>query len=524
MGLFDSNKALAARCVGISNEGCGVVRIEEKGAKEEGMKVFVHDMLPGEKGRIRITERKNNMTYGVKAGQTETSKNRCKPMCPEFPRCGGCQIQHATYESQLQMKESMVRNCLVRMGHFPENEIRACMEKILPSKEQFYYRNQMQYPVEYSREKRCVNIGLYERNSHRIVEHEKCFLADPSAEIIRNVAQIFFSGLDQIEAAKALRQIVVRVGMMSKEMMIIFVVNKPVKIKADAFVKAASEALKNAKNGMRIVSLWTEERPSGTKWKNPKGVWTNIWGETTIREILGNRVFRISPDSFFQVNSKQTVVLYDKIKEYLRKDGVLPRMLLDLYCGTGSIGIYCSDACHHMYGIESVESAVIDARNNARAKRTESIKAFGTGPLGESRVFHQQFACSDIVGAGVTEDVVLGLSFGNFLTAFADDNAQLPFIDNFTGIGIWFDDGFTVGNEGSRWFQHPQRLLWNIRFFFAFLFSNLLGKRVEIVPQQNHLAGTARGHQLDVRQFDGFTGRLRIVEHITAINSNGIAF
>lgn len=376
MGLFDSNKALSARCVGISNEGCGVVRIEEKGAKEEGMKVFVHDMLPGEKGRIRITERKNNMTYGVKAGQTETSKNRCKPMCPEFPRCGGCQIQHATYESQLQMKESMVRNCLVRMGHFPENEIVSCMEHILPCKEQYYYRNQMQYPVEYSREKRCVNIGLYERNSHRIVEHEKCFLADPSAEIIRNVAQIFFSGLDQIEAAKALRQIVVRVGMMSKEMMIIFVVNKPVKINADAFVKAASEALKNAKNGMRIVSIWTEERPSGTKWKNPKGVWTNIWGETTIREILGNRVFRISPDSFFQVNSKQTVVLYDKIKEYLRKDGVLPRMLLDLYCGTGSIGIYCSDACHHMYGIESVESAVIDARNNARSNFIEDTEFF----------------------------------------------------------------------------------------------------------------------------------------------------
>ena len=145
MGLFDSNKALSARCVGISNEGCGVVRIEEKGAKEEGMKVFVHDMLPGEKGRIRITERKNNMTYGVKTGKIESSKNRCEPMCPEFPRCGGCQIQHATYESQLQMKESMVRNCLVRMGHFPENEIRACMEKILPSREQFYYRNQMQY-------------------------------------------------------------------------------------------------------------------------------------------------------------------------------------------------------------------------------------------------------------------------------------------------------------------------------------------------------------------------------------------
>ncbi|MBR4819272.1 MAG: hypothetical protein IKZ74_04370, partial [Clostridiales bacterium] len=233
MGIFDSYKALSARCVGISNEGCGVARVDEAGAKEEGMKVFVQDMLPGEKGKIKITEKKNNMTYGVKVGNITPSKNRCEPMCPEFPVCGGCQIQHASYECQLQMKESMVRNCLVRMGHFPEEQIRACMETIVPAKDQYYYRNQIQYPVEYSREKRCVNIGLYERSSHKIVEHEKCFIADPAAEIVRKVSQIFFSDLSRIDAAKALRQVVVRTGLMSKEMMIIFVIRKQVTIDAE---------------------------------------------------------------------------------------------------------------------------------------------------------------------------------------------------------------------------------------------------------------------------------------------------
>ncbi|MBQ4185759.1 MAG: 23S rRNA (uracil(1939)-C(5))-methyltransferase RlmD, partial [Clostridiales bacterium] len=374
MGLFENNKEYSGRCVGVSNEGAGVVRIEEKGAKEDGMKIFVPDMLPGEKGKVRITERKNNMTYGEKAGDIAPAKSRVKPVCPEFPKCGGCQLLHARYESQLQMKESMVRNCLVRMGKFPEDEIRACMERILPAKDQYYYRNQIQYPVEYSKEKRCVNIGLYERGSHKIVEHTKCFLADPAAEIVRNVSQIFFSNLSNIEAAKALRQVVVRTGLMSKEMMVIFVISKQVQIDAEAFVATCSEALKEAKNGMRLISIWTEERPEGIKWKNPKGVWTNIWGETTIREFLANRVFRISPDSFFQVNSKQAVVLYDKVKEYLRYDGFLPRVLLDLYCGTGSIGIYCSDACHHLIGIESVESAVIDARNNARSNFIEDTE------------------------------------------------------------------------------------------------------------------------------------------------------
>lgn len=367
MGIFDSGRVFTGRCVGVSNEGAGVVRIEEKGAKEDGMKIFVPDMLPGEKARVKITERKNNMTYGVKTASATPSKSRVKPICPEFPRCGGCQLLHASYECQLQMKESMVKNCLVRMGHFPEDAIRACMEAIVPAKDQYYYRNQIQYPVEYSREKRCVNIGLYERSSHKIVEHEKCFLADPAAEIVRKVSQIFFSDLSRIDAAKALRQVVVRTGLMSKEMMVIFVISKQVTIDAEKFVEDCNEALKQGKNGMRLISIWTEERPEGVKWKNPKGVWTNIWGETTIREFLDNRVFRISPDSFFQVNSKQAVVLYNKIKEYLRYDGFLPRVLLDLYCGTGSIGIFCSDACHHLIGIESVESAVIDARNNARS-------------------------------------------------------------------------------------------------------------------------------------------------------------
>ncbi|MEE3351723.1 MAG: 23S rRNA (uracil(1939)-C(5))-methyltransferase RlmD [Saccharofermentanaceae bacterium] len=374
MGIFDNTRVFNGRCVGISNEGAGVVRIEEKGAKEDGMKIFVADMLPGEKGKVRITEKKNNMTYGEKAGDVAPSKSRVQPICPEFPKCGGCQILHARYESQLQMKESMVRNCLVRMGRFPEDEIRACMERILPSQDQFYYRNQIQYPVEYSREKRCVNIGLYERGSHKIVEHQKCFLADPAAEIVRKVSQIFFSSLSNMEAAKALRQVVVRTGLMSKEMMVIFVISKQVTFDVEEFVTSCNEALKEAKNGMRLISIWTEERPEGIKWKNPKGVWTNIWGETTIREFLANRVFRISPDSFFQVNTKQAVVLYDKVKEYLRYDGFLPRVLLDLYCGTGSIGIYCSDACHHLIGIESVESAVIDARNNARSNFIEDTE------------------------------------------------------------------------------------------------------------------------------------------------------
>lgn len=374
MGFSDGKKGFAARCVGLANDGLGVARIEEPDAKENGMKVFVEDMLPEERGRIRITRKENGRTFAEKLETTTPAPSRVTPICPEFSACGGCQIQHADYSCQLRMKESMVRNCLIRVGGFPDNEIRSCMEPIVGAKETTFYRNQMQYPVEYSRDKRCVHIGLNRRGSHKIIEHEKCYLAHPTAEIIRNVAQIFFSDPNRIDQARALRQIVVRVGTVAKEMMIILVIRKQVAIDAEAFAQVCNQALGQAGKGTRLVSMWTEERPETTKWKNPKGTWTNIWGEPYIHEFLENRIFRISPDSFFQVNTKQAVVLYSKVKEYLRMDGGLPRLLLDLYCGTGSIGIFCSDACHHLMGIESVESAVIDARVNASTNFIEDTE------------------------------------------------------------------------------------------------------------------------------------------------------
>lgn len=370
----DLRKGLNARCVGLANDGLGVARIEDEKAKENGMKVFVEDMLPEERGRVRITRKESGRTFAEKLETTSPSPYRVEPACPEFGVCGGCQLQHADYACQLRMKEAMVRNCLVRIGGFSEQEVRDCMEPILGANETNFYRNQMQYPVEYNRDKNCVEIGLNRRNSHKIVEHEKCYLAHPTAEIVRKVAQYFFSAPSRLEQARALRQVVVRVGTVAKEMMIIFVIRKQVRIDADDFALACAKALSQAGKGTRLVSMWTEERPETTKWKNPKGVWTNIWGERYIHEFLENRIFRISPESFFQVNTKQAVALYGKVKEYLRMDGALPRLLLDLYCGTGSIGIYCSDACHHLIGIESVESAIIDARVNAATNYIEDTE------------------------------------------------------------------------------------------------------------------------------------------------------
>ena len=376
MGIFDNNKIYTITASGLSGEGMGVGRIDSPGNKNHGMKVFVEDMLPGETAKVRITRKEKQFAFGEKIEEVEKSASRITPACEEFSLCGGCQLQHADYPSQLKMKESMVSSCLIRLGHFPQKQIEAVMEPILGASDPWHYRNHVQYPVEYSTTTRSVNIGLYEKKSHRIVEHAQCHLVHPAAEAVREVAQYYFSDLERMDEAMKLRQVVVRVGFMSKEMMIILVTRSPMQIDVDAFREKCVEALENQKIAMQLTGIWMEVRQESTKWKGPQSQWTNLWGAHYIKEILGNRIFRISPDAFFQINSKQAVVLYDKVKEYLRYGGALPRVLLDMYCGTGSIGIYCSDVCHHLIGIEMVEAAVIDARANASANFIDNTEFF----------------------------------------------------------------------------------------------------------------------------------------------------
>ena len=374
MSIFEE-KTYHAKCGGLSNEGLGVARIESDKAKENGMKVFVEDLLPGELAKIHITSREKTFAYGEKAELVQASPNRVTPVCSEFSRCGGCQIQHADYSCQLKMKEDMVRSCLHRIGHISLNDLNQLMEPIIGAQDQYFYRNNVQYPIEYSNTNKSVNIGLYEKKTHKIVEHEKCYLVHPSAEVIRGVAQIYFSDHSRSSLAKHLCQLIVRVGFFSKEMMVILVSTRPIKLDAEDFVRECETALSKAQIGMHISSIWTQEKKSSTR-KGSSDCWTNVWGKPYIHEFLEHRVFRISPDAFFQVNSKQTVQLYSKVREYLRYDGALPRLLVDLYCGTGSIGIFCSSVCHHLVGIESVESAVIDARANSTANYLENAEFF----------------------------------------------------------------------------------------------------------------------------------------------------
>jgi len=375
MGIFDG-KTYLAKCGGISSDGLGVARIDSPNTRDDGLKVFVEDLLPSEIAKIHITSREKTMAKGEIKEVMQTSSHRCTPVCPEFRLCGGCQLQHAEYSLQLKMKQDLVRSCLIRLGKFSQELTDSVLEPIVGAQDPLYYRNHVQYPVEYSHSTRSVNIGLYERKSHKIVEHEKCYLVHPAAEVIRGVAQIYFSDHSRSNIARALRQLVVRVGFFSKELMVILVVNRKIEFDAADFAQACTVALEERKQAIRLTSIWTEERPDSTRRKTPSSIWTNLWGEPYIREFLENRVFRISPDSFFQTNTKQAIKLYTKVKEYLRYNGALPRLLADVYCGTGSIGIFCSDVCHHLIGIESVESAVIDARANANANYITDTEYF----------------------------------------------------------------------------------------------------------------------------------------------------
>ncbi len=370
----ESRKEYKVTATGLSSGGYGVARLNCPGDKDDGMKVFVEDLLPMETASIALTAREERYAYGEVLSRESSSPQRVRPICRSFEKCGGCCLQHADYQLQRSAKQEQVVNALERIANIPLPVIQSTIQPICGAGETTFYRNHVQYPVRYNDALRSVEIGLYQKNSHTIIEHDMCYLVHPAANTVRRVCEKYWSQIELMDVARSLRQIVVRTGYFSKEMMVILVVSKPVKWNPAPFRDAITAALVADGVAMTLISLWTEERPEQTKWKSPASKWTKQWGEDAIRESIGDTVFRISPNAFFQINSKQVKVLYDTVKKALTMDHWRPRILLDLYCGTGSIGLYLSDVCDHLIGIESVASAIADARENAKNNHIENAE------------------------------------------------------------------------------------------------------------------------------------------------------
>ena len=358
-------------------------------AKIEGFTVFISGALKGEKCKILILKVTTSHAFGKIIEIIEKSPYRVEPDCGTYKRCGGCSLRHVEYDETLNMKQRMVENLVNKT--FGKNTI-----KVLPTLgmgNPYNYRNKAQFPVGLDKEGKPV-MGVFAQRTHEIIPMRNCMIQNYYSEQIANfvfgyIKEHGISVYNEETGEGLIRHIVVKIGVKTHEIMCILVINgrefRGEKALAEAIKKEYPEVKTvvkniNMKNTNVILGLENEV----------------ISGDGFIYDVLGEYTFKISPLSFYQVNPVQAEALYYTAleKAELSKDDVL----YDLYCGIGTIGIFASKYVKQVYGIEIVEQAIDDAKENAKLNGIENI-AFLAGDVEKvfDKLIKEKQALPDVV-------------------------------------------------------------------------------------------------------------------------------
>ncbi len=394
---------------GLNHEGQGVGRIGggcsgdvssggnvrgSGGSDSNGLAVFVAGVIPGERVRIEIDEIKGNYATGRLLEILLPSASRRQPFCPVFDQCGGCRLQHIDYDLQLDLKTALVAGDLRRIGKIGKAGIgdaadKPVIHRTIGMKKPLHYRNKAQYPVQAG--PTGIKIGFYASKTHEVIDFKECAIQDKPCDrikeivrefIIRNVSKVGsvsscnastgsvssgngLSIYDEKSGEGLLRHVVVRTGIANGEVMVIIVINGRSLPLSDILVKTLIKGVPAIKSIFLNINTGRTNVIYGDKF-------VRIYGQNYINDNIGEYIFRISPDSFFQVNPRQTRVLYDKVLEYAGLTG--NETVVDVYCGIGTIAIYLAEKCSRVYGIELSEAAIKDARQNASLNGVDNVE------------------------------------------------------------------------------------------------------------------------------------------------------
>lgn len=363
-------------------------------ARQEGKVIFIEQAVPGDVVDVRLGKNKKDWAEGHPVKYHEYSKERVQPFCQHFGVCGGCQWQMLPYEKQLQYKHRQVYDNLTRIAKIPLPEILP----IAGAAEIKFYRNKLEYTFstkEFTAEKPAPFGSAFSRETgtqqagrqgtalgfhakgffDKIVQIEKCWLQPEPTNTLRNAIRDFaiknhLSFYDIREHKGLLRTMQVRVCTTGEVM-----VNMVFGEKNEEKIKEVMEFI--ATDFPQITTiLYTINLKMNDSLHDQEPIVYK--GKGYIEEQLEDFRFKISPKSFFQTNSKQGERLYQITRDFAELDG--SQVVYDLYCGTGSIGIFCSRGAKKIIGVEMIDAAIQDARENAVLNGL-SHTAFFTGDV-----------------------------------------------------------------------------------------------------------------------------------------------
>ena len=377
-------------------EGQGVAHIE-------GCAVFVPNAIAGEKVTVRIEVAKKNWAAGKIVQILEKSPHRVNRECPVAKLCGGCDFWHMDYEEETRLKAQRVRGNLNRMAGEDLETL-----PILAAPTCHGYRNKAQYPV--AQEKGRAFAGFFRAGTHNVVENKRCLILPEETDRVKDavmdyVNQFRVSVYDEAAHKGLLRHIYVRRGVESGQILVCLIVNGRQLPKTDALIARLQKI-----PGFTTLVLGVNTRKGNAILGDE---FITLYGEGFIEDTLCGLNFRLSPRSFYQVNHHQAQRLYRAAieqAEITKEDTVL-----DLYCGVGTITLCMASAAGKVIGVEVVEQAVEDARDNAKRNGIENAEFF-CGDAGQAALaLEKQGIKADVVVVdpprkGLNADTIEALS------------------------------------------------------------------------------------------------------------------
>lgn len=377
--MLNKNEIYEAVVTDYTSEGQGVARVE-------GCAVFLPNAIAGEKVRLRIEKVGKTWAAGKIVEILERSAHRVNRECPVAKLCGGCDFWHMDYEEESRLKAQRVHDCLTRLAGEDPGQV-----PILSAPTCYGYRNKAQYPV--STQKGKAYAGFFKAGTHTVIENKRCLILPEQTDAVKDavidyVNQNKISVYDEVAHSGLLRHIYVRRGVVSGQILVCLACNGE---KPPNYQKLVEKLKKIQGFTTLVLSVNTKK---GNAVLGDKFI--TLYGPGYIEDTLCGLNFRLSPRSFYQVNHHQAQRLYAAAIELadITKDD----LVLDLYCGVGTITLAMAKSAGKVIGVEVIPQAVEDARDNARRNGIDNAEFF-CGDAGQ--------AALELEKNGIIPDVVV---------------------------------------------------------------------------------------------------------------------
>ena len=333
-------------------------------AKINGFTIFIPNAIKGEKLKILIVKVLSSHAFGKILEIINKSDKRIESDCITYKRCGGCNLRHIKYEETLKMKQNAVQSLVNKTL-----KTKIQVKETIGMENPYHYRNKAQYPVGVDKQGNPI-IGVFANRTHEIIPIDNCLIQSEKSQQIAKFILDFIrenniSIYDEKTGKGLIRHIVTKIGIKTNEIMCVIVLNGRTIPKEKELVTEILEKFPEVKTIVKNINTKNTNVIMGKEN-------INLYGNGYIYDILGEFKFKISPLSFYQVNPVQAEKLYELGVQAARISE--NDIVFDLYCGIGTISLFMAKYAKKVYGIEIVEEAVNDAKENSKMNGISNVE------------------------------------------------------------------------------------------------------------------------------------------------------